>query len=577
MRTATAGIDSRPMGDRSALVVDVDFHTARAVLLARVDDQYRFVSSYTVPSSAMPPIDDASVGAKQVIRGIEEHIGLFLVGPDGIEVPSSGDHGVDVFALTGQPVAPIRLSAVSVGTSPMLVPLVAAARRTVTVVDTLNDRVRTSDGVLSGVQLEAALREFRPDAVILIQGDSAEAEWSTAVGTLSGLVNDEVIGLIIIVAADSFQQHSTQVFGERADLRGIDPSEFTVADIGVALETELQGLYEARVSPNTLVASVDSTRYVSRVRAVDLVTRFIARRREQAVSYIDMADGLVLHWANMDASDVVVRPDVDVFRNVRSVFDHDLSAVAQWLPTSVSSEDVSHWVLNRALRPHTLADMPHDSAIERAVLLEQTRSIWTGMAAGPESWIDTIVAGRPFTTMPQPGLAALTLLDLFQPDPEGGVVELLLDTDGIVPAAGAIGERSPAIATDVIENDLLFPFATALIVRGSGTNGELAVRGHIVQDNGETVRFTVPFGGLHHIPVVAESSLTLSLTCESGYTIGGQTSLADVSVGPEGMLRGGDFGVIIDARGRGATGMGHGAARVKNWFDDLGVLTSESQ
>jgi hypothetical protein len=571
MRMAMAGIDSRPQGHRSALVVDVDYHTARAVLFARVDDQYRFVSAATVPSTAMPPIDDVSVGAKQAIRAIEEHSGLFLVGSEGIEVPSTADHGVDIFALTGQPVTPIRLSAVSVGASPMLTPLVAAARRTVTEVDALNERVRTSDGVLSGVQLEAALREFRPDAVIVIQGDKAEGEWSTAIGTLSGLVGDGLFSLIIIVAGDTFQQQAAQVFGDRADLRGIDPGEFTVADIAVALEAELQGLYEARVSPHTLIASVEPTQYVSRVRAADLVTRFIARRREQAVAYIDVADGLVLHWATPVASDMAVRPDIDLFRNVRSVFNHDLAAVTQWLPSSAPTEDLSHWILNRALRPHTVADTAQDVAIERAILIEQARTAWTAMAASAESQVDVIIAGRPFTTMPQPGLAAMTLLDVIQPDPDGGVVELMLDADGIVPAAGAVGERSPAIAADVVENDLLIPFATALVVRGGGTAGELAVRGQVRQENGDTTRFTVPFGGVHHIPVPAGASVTLTLACESGYSIGGQTQLTDITIGPDGMLRGGEFGVVIDARGRGQSGVGQQVARVKNWFDDLGI------
>jgi hypothetical protein len=63
----------------------------------------------------------------------------------------------------------------------------------------------------------------------------------------------------------------------------------------------------------------------------------------------------------------------------------------------------------------------------------------------------------------------------------------------------------------------------------------------------------------------------LQLACESGYTIGGQTQLTDVTVGSEGMLRGGEFGVVIDARGRGVAGVGQQVARVKNWFDDLGI------
>jgi hypothetical protein len=228
-------------------------------------------------------------------------------------------------------------------------------------------------------------------------------------------------------------------------------------------------------------------------------------------------------------------------------------------------------VLNRALRPHTIADSPHDIAIERAVLLELARIGWNAIPASADGEIDVIIAGRPFTTMAQPGLSVLTLLDLFQPNPTGGVVEIMLDTDGLVPAAGAIGERGPGIAADVVEQDLLQPHATALIVRGDGNVGELAVRGQVRLENGDTSRFTVPFGGVHHIPVDPGSSLTLQLACESGYTIGGQTQLTDVTVGSEGMLRGGEFGVVIDARGRGVAGVGQQVARVKNWFDDLGI------
>lgn len=419
------------VGHRSGLVVDVDYQSARAVLIGRVEGRGRFVSGSTVPSTATPPIDDASVGARQSLRGIEDHTGLRIVGPEGIDIPSRAEHGVDVLAVTGQPAIPVRLSIVALGETPMAAPMLAAARRTATIVEVLTERVRTSDGTLSGALLENAIREFRPDALVVLQGSMAESEWAATIGTLTGLVGEEIVNLIIIVAGDQYQQQAAQLIGEQADLRGIDPVEFSVDDIAAALETELQALYDARIDTQSLVASTEPVQFVSRVRAADLVTRFVARRREQAVVSVDVADGAMIHWATPQLSDVQVRPDIDLGHNVRAIFNADLSALAQWLPVAVSNEDLSHWILNRALRPNTIAESTHDMLIERAILVELLRAVWNGMAASREAKVDLIIAGRPFNTMTEPALAVMTLLDALRPDPDGGVVELVLDTDEI--------------------------------------------------------------------------------------------------------------------------------------------------
>jgi len=555
-------------------VIDVDYQAARSVLIARVEGRGRFIAGSIVPSTATPPIDDPSVGARQSLRGIEDHTGLRIVGPDGIDIPSRAEHGVDVLAVTGQPAIPVRLSIVALGETPMSAPMIAAARRTVTVVEVLTGRVRTKDGTLSGALLENAIREFRPDALVLLQGSMVESEWAAAIGTLTSLVGEEIVNLIIIVAGEQYQQEAAQLIGQRADLRGIDPVEFSVDDIASALETELQALYDARVDTTALIASSEPAPFVSRVRAAGLVTRFVARRREQAVVAVDVADGTMIHWATPQQSDVHVRPDIDIGRNVRTIFDADLSVLTQWLPFAVSNEDLSHWILNRALRPNTIAESIHDMLIERAILVELLRTVWSGMYASRQANIDLIIAGRPFSTMTEPSLAVMTLLDALQPDPDGGVIELVLDTDGLVTAAGALGERSPSLAADVVEHDLIHPFATAVVVRGTATDGQLAVRGQLQHENGETARFTVPHGSIHRVKMHVGETATLSLTCEGDCTVGGHTQLSDISAGPDGDLRTGQFGIVIDARGRPINQQINPslrASRLQSWFEDLGL------
>jgi hypothetical protein len=380
--------------------------------------------------------------------------------------------------------------------------------------------------------------------VLLLQGDTADAEWSTAVGTLAELARNEVLRLVIIVAGDQYQQQAAQLFGETADLRGIDPAEFTVADIATALEAELQGMYDGRVHTQEIVPSVEPARFVNRMRTGDLVTRFLARRREESVAYLDVADGLMLHYATPETGDVHVRPDLDLYRNIRTMLERDPEDVLRWLPMTLTAEELSHWILNRALRPHGVADTPHDLAIERALLIEMARSSWSALVGTGEtaSNIDLIVGGRPFSTMTSPGVAALTLLDIFQPSPATGLVELILDPDSLVAAAGAIGEQNPVMAADLVENDLISSFATIFIVNGEGSEGDVAVRGQVKSDDGQTTRFTVPNGSVHRIPVSQFQTTTLTLSCEAQYKIGDQTQLPDITVGRDGMLHAGAGG-----------------------------------
>ena len=564
--------NTRPVALGMGLVIELDRRAARAVLLGSVEGQGRLVATSMAPSTAMPPIDDVAVAVKQVMRGIEAQTGMTLSALDGSPGQPDGDIRVNYLAVTGQPVAPVRLAVIPTGTSPVAAALAAAGRRTLGLIEVLGPQVRTADGVISGSLLEQRLRAFRPDAIVLAEGASIDAEWTTVTGTLASLVSDGLIGQVIIVAREVYQQLAAQLFGERADLRGIDPSEFAVEEIAAALEAELNAMYEARVGTSGALTATGAARYVNPLRAGDLVTRFLARRREQSVVAVTVADGVIVHRATGEQSDVLVRPDIDLGLNVRSALRLDAAAIACWLPFEFSAEDAAHWVLNRALRPFTIVDTSRDAAIEAAVTAAILRDVRS--SDDDTSAIDMLVAGRPFTDWRSPAMAVFALLNAFQPSPRSGLVEIVLDREGLVPAAGALGEQSPALAADVVELDLAQPAASAIVVSGSGSEGSLAVRGQLRLAGGEVTRFTVPCGSVHRLPLPASGDATLTLSCEPGFQIGQHPSSDEVVFGATAPLRGAELGVIIDARGRPlqpATDASLYAARVASWLDDLGA------
>lgn len=570
----------RPAALGTGLVVELDRQLVRAVLFASVEGHGRMVATIAQRSSALPPIDDTSVAVRQVIRGIEEQLGIEILGSEGVQVPPVDDVGVDFFAVTGHPVAATRLTIVPLGESPVSRALVEAAGRSTTIVDVVGPDVRTSDGVISGALFEQSLRAFRPDTVVLVEGGSAIVEWSTVIGTLAGLMAEQPAAQVIVIASEHYQLQAAQMLGENADLRGIDPAEFLPADIASALENELQALYDARLNPSNTVQTSSTLRFVNPIRAVDLVTRFLARRRDQGVICVSSGDGTTLHWAEPAASDARVRPDLDAFTNVRSVLAHDPDLILRWLPFTGAQEDLSHWVLNRALRPFTESESFSDLAWESAVVTAPLRDLWTGFGAGRDAKVELIVAGRPWAQWHSPALAVLTLLNTFHPRPKNGLVEIVLDADGIVAGAGALGEQSPAMAADAVEIDLAVPAASVIVVEGVGADGDLAARGQLRLANGEVTRFSVPFGSLHRLELQPGNEATLTLTCEPRFSIGGQTAGEEVVFGRATPLRGSDVGIVIDARGRPLqlpSDPTLRAARVAGWLDELGAKRGGGQ
>ncbi|CAN5627670.1 glutamate mutase L [soil metagenome] len=553
----------------TSLVIDIDENLVRGVVFDSVEGQARFVASAQAPSTLGAPISDPSVGVREVVSILEQQTGF--------ELTSEGDEGSHLgpFAITGYPVKALTVAIVPTGRHVLTKMLAATGRATPSSVYLLTDSVRTEDGVLSSTLLESRVRSIRPDIVVLLEGDRAQSEWASAVGTFGMLFQDQTVDQIIVLASDEFQQYIIQALGEGANLTGLDPAQYENSEVAMALETELSDMYEQRVGASPRMGLNRDLKFVSRLRASDLATRFIARRIERNVVAVDVSAGTVINWSTMHSGGSAARPDLDVHKNVRSLLSVNFEALRTVVPIEMSQEDLANWVLNRAVRPRSVSALKQDQVVESVLLSQVVATAWRDLEEVASDQIDVIIAGPGFCLDADPALGVMAVLNGIQPAPLSGVVQVVLDPDGLLWAAGAIGDVAPALAADVIENDVLTPAATVVVVEGSGTEAQTAVAGKLTYEDGESVKFDVPYGSMFRLPLGDDDQATLVLTCEPGFAVGASNPGEQLHIGPDDGLQGGEVGVIIDARGRpmstpvddGATGR----AFVRRWYTDLGI------
>ena len=564
---AIAGRESADIG--AWLVVDADPQVVRGTLFDSVEGVSRFIASAEVISTQGAPIADLSVAVRQVTEVIKHQTGMHVA------LNEDDNDSITGIAFTGYVASPLRVAVVPTGHNSLSTVLLATARATPSVVELLDASVRTEDGVLSSTMLESRLRGFQPDVVILLEGDRAQSEWASATGTFGNLLGDHSVAQLIVLATEDFQQHVIQTIGEAANLTGLDPGQYEIHEVAAALEGELVDMYQQRSAAAKRLGIDRSVTPVNRLRAGDLATRYIARRHEQSVLSVDVSAGAVLNWSTLQTGGSVARPDLDVHANIRGLFGDRFAFAQRLLPFEVSQDDLGNWVLNRAVRPRVSSVLPRDQVIESVFLSAVVSETWRDMSGVARDQIDMVIAGPGFCFDAHPALGVLAALNGVQPAPLNGIVQVFLDPDGLLWAAGAVGELSPAVAADVIENDILSPTATVVVVEGSGVEGQLAVTGKLTYEDGESVDFSVDCGSLTRLSLGEGENATLTLTTEAGFAVSGSNPGEQFRLGPDDGLHGGEVGIIIDARGRIDRGPTDdnpvNRESIRGWYSELGI------
>jgi hypothetical protein len=565
------------------LVAEIGSATTRVSLVDAVAGESRLIGQAEVSSTTEPPYENAVIGVLEAAAQIGEATGRQLIQDDGtllMPQTSEGDGVFGVIALTSAAgLMGVVITAVASEVSARSARRASRATYTsILQVVTLDDAARAAEGQdASWIERQVqALIGLRPDVVLMTGG-------------LDGGVEDALVRLAHIVGLTALNTRVERDGQQRHDIaarpvifagnrgareRVIEAlsgrAELTVVD-NVRPTLELEWLDPARRAltrryadhilprlPGILaLRRLSAAPVYTACEAVGLMTRFIAEQAGRAALTIDVGSASTAAYLHsQERYSPAVLGGVGAGYGVGAVLaERGLAAIARWLPFPINERDLTHWLLNKMLRPQVLPTTREDVLLEHAVAREAIsltlHALWDERPNAPYDFV--VACGGVLAHAPHPGLAALTILDALQPSPDETVmaIELHLDMLGLMGACGALAFTAPDVALTLFERDLLSnaPLATCIVPLGGGRAGEVAVEAELKTVGGGTQRISVQHGQIGRLPLAPGSSGTLTLRPASGVRIGRNAPGEAVPSDP-GKIRGSALGVIIDARSR---------------------------
>ncbi len=545
----------------SILAVDCGSVHTHAVLLDVVDGVYRMVARATALTTAEPPVLNVAEGVRRAVSQIQAIIARPLLDEHGRLIVGSrhAATGVDICVITASVADPLRL--ILIGLTEEF-DLASARHAALTTYTRIEEVISLGDGRDVEGWLEL-LANRRADAILVVGGTEGGATGAVqrlvkvallAAQCRSGHAVDDgrwgaEDGMPALIYAGNSALH--------AQLRDLADGRVPLAladnvrprlDVERlhTLQSQLESLYEAHrlayVPGFDQVSAWSAQPALPTARAFGRVVQFLsARQGGSRVLGVDVGSASSsVALGDRGRLDLRVRADIGVGHSAAGLLEAVSPAdVVRWLPFPLDPAEAQDFAWNKALYPATVPQEAREVALEQALAREAIR-----ITAGPglaSLTLDTLIAaGSTLARAPRPGQTALALLDALQPL---GVIRLLADSNGLMPALGAIGLIQPIAVVQALEKGGLLSLGTAIVPSGSGQPGEIGLRLHMIHPAGGKLEVEVPYGALEVVPLPAGEDVSVSLELASGLRLDG---LENGQV----MVSGGAVGLIVDLRGR---------------------------
>ena len=608
LQQASDGVTSTvPHGPiESILAIDSGSTLTRVFLISLVEDKFRLIAWAEAPSTLKPPWSDMAVSVRQALDQIASKTGFRILDDLGqIISPEGQGGGVDAVVSTTSASKPLRL----VLAAPTQKAPMESVQRALSLSYAVIEGLVTADARQGDVLAEDVggqvrlVQELVPDAIVVVgceDGSASEPvlESVEAMALACNALRAPACCPPIIYAGNRSPQPTlNRIVGDAIRVQVVDtvgPSA-KMEDLNTlrAAVEDLHYQHAIRHLPGyRTLAAWSSVRMLPAARALAYTTHYLARygKAHQKPPDEDLANVLVVDVGGATAT-VVTMVDglLDLFfcselgsgHNAARILDHvPLESVLGWLPSHLDPAEARNTLYNKRLHPNTLPQTRQDLFLEQAItreVLGWTMTAWAEARAngprphpGSTPQFDLIVGtGGVLGNAPDPGLAALILLDGLQPV---GISNLALDRLGLAAAVGAVAAVSPLAAVQVLEQDTLLRLGTVVAPMGTANERKHALTVKIEYEDGRAMEVRVPFGSLDVLPLPAGHRAILEIRPNKCFDLGvgtwGQTVTKEVE--------GGVLGIIIDARGRPlshAKDAVEQQARMQRWLSDIASQT----
>lgn len=549
----------------SILAADFGSVRTRVVLIDIVDGEYRLVARESGHTTLGFPVDDLSVGLRQLLDHIETVTGRRFYNQLGqIVTPENAERtGVDLFISTASAGRPLR--AVMVGLMPDI--SISSALRAISGAYTEPvAELHLQDGMNEEERLNAIILS-RPDLIFISGGTDSGAETALkdilrVVQLALNLMDEELRPSLVYAGNRKLQNTVREMFG---DLTQIFIAENIRPEVGkeafesvlLRLDQVYNSYRETHGEAFATVGHMSSTGILPTAHSYTLVAEYLARVQGGNVIAVDMGStSTVLVGVFKGEATINISASKGLGHSADTLLSElEPKVIENWLPFYPEAGELRNYALNKLVRPATVPISMRDTYKEHAFLraalramVSESRYLWKGVEEhGALPAVNTILVGG--GALAGTGSAAYTMMLLADSIQPTGLTKVVADKHGLIPAIGAIARIKPTAAIQLIEGGDLELLGTLISFDGQAKEGQTLAKLHLKDQQGQTVtdeegRAIEPelkSGQLFLLPLPI--GYEVQIRCKGGSKIGGKGRIKLSVHHDTGML-------LFDMRGR---------------------------
>ncbi|MGE5560506.1 MAG: glutamate mutase L [Chloroflexota bacterium] len=569
----------------SILATDCGSTTTKAILIEKVDGEYRLIVRGEAPTTVEAPFEDVTAGVRNAIREIEELKNRTFLDEKGVISPVRPDgSGVDIYLSTSSAGGGLQMMVAGVVKA---MSAESAQRAALGAGAIVMDVIAVDDGREPYEKIQR-IRHLRPDMILLSGGiDGGTITHVVEIAELIAAAEPKPrlgIGFklpIIYAGNKDARTHMHDTLAEKVDLRLVD-------NIRPVLEKEVLG--PAREEIHNL--------FMEHVMAQAPGYNKLMKWTEIPIMPTPGAVGIGIQNVGQTYGMNVVGVDIggattDVFSYFKNeagepIFNRTVSAnlgmsysicnvlleagvqnIMRWVPFDIDEADLRNRIRNKMIRPTTIPQTLDELIIEQAISREALRlafahhkSLAVGLKGVQQQrsvgdMFEQSNSGQTLINMMDLGIivgsggvlshaprrvqSVMMCLDAFQPE---GVTWLTVDSIFMMPQLGVLATVHPVASGQVFDKDCLIRLGTSVAPVGTAKEGEEVLRIKVTMPDGRVIEEVGHYGEIKAIPH-PEGKAEAEIHPLKGMDVGagkGQTLRTT--------LEGGVTGIVLDCRGR---------------------------
>jgi len=562
------------------LATDCGSTTTKAILIQKVDGEYRQTHRGEAPTTVEEPFADVTVGVINSVTEVAELADRRLVDDSGkIIQPATESEGCDLYISTSSAGGGLQMMVAGVIKE---MTAASAKRAALGAGAIVMDTIASNDGRKAHQRIQR-IRELRPDMMLISGGtDGGDTKHVVQIAELVSPAkpkprfgkeyqlpivyagNNEAIDNMNTIFQDGFELMIVENLRPVLERENLGPARDAIHDLF------LEHVMAHAPGYNKLIQWTDAP-IMPTPGAVGNILQTIAEREKINVVGVDIGGATTDVFSVFDGTfNRTVSANLGMSYSISNVCaEATMPNVLRWVHLDMDERELRNRVKNKMIRPTTIPQSLEALIFEHAVAREALRLAYqqhkefattlkgvqqqrtvgdtfsqqiSGQSIINSMKLNLLVAsGGVLSHAPRMRQTAQLLIDAFQPE---GVTSLAKDSIFMMPHLGVLAQVHPQAATEVFERDCLIYLGSVVAPAGRGKEGKscflYSIKGSSLNESGEIL-----FGDIILLPLDPGETASITIEPTKTFNAGAGNGKKVTAV-----VRGGTVGLFLDGRGR---------------------------